>query len=457
MPMRPDDRILSPPRGTLAQARTFAARSTFPSGDADILAYLTEVFRLSPKVGIDPAIVVAQSAEETGNWTSDAWRERRNPAGIGVTDGQDFGYSWADGTAAARGQIVHLIGYAAFNPNPEPGRLTAEQAATVGNYRGLDPRWDALIDSGWAGTVHTIRDLTGKWATDPAYHDKIAARGNLIFPGLVDQTGGPMLDIDVDLVSRHNGLLTTPQARITVHNTGAGNSRQQERAFVANGGGSEGVMYHFAVDETGATQIMPLDRQGIHAGNRAGNETSIAIEMCMNREPWSQIRENTAQLLAAIVTGDSRLVYGSFGKANFSLERVVEHRDWPGANPNCPERLIATDGGAERIVARARAIIAGSQPPPVVKPHPVGNERKTDPDYRHSVRRGDDLFLWHFRVYHPAHDVPTFEWASDSSAKGPMLKAGKGVTIYSVVTSDDVIFGTTRVGWRVRMADLVAP
>ena len=56
-------------------------------------------------------------------------------------------------------------------------------------YLALDPRYQAVLDAGWAGSVRTSRNLTGKWATDPEYHTKIVARGNAIFPGLPEASG----------------------------------------------------------------------------------------------------------------------------------------------------------------------------------------------------------------------------------------------------------------------------
>jgi hypothetical protein len=104
--------------------------------------------------------------------------------------------------------------------------------------------------------------------------------------------------------------------------------------------------------------IAALDVKGRHAGNVAGNNTSIAIEMCVGAEPWDAVRENTAQWLAEVVTNSrGELYYGRYGPKNFSLDRVREHRDWPGANPACPQKLIQTDGGVEKVVARARQIV----------------------------------------------------------------------------------------------------
>jgi hypothetical protein len=57
-------------------------------------------------------------------------------------------------------------------------------------YYHLDPRRDAVIAAGWAGTVRTIRDLTGKWATDPQYHEKIVRWLGILFG---EPRGGAMM------------------------------------------------------------------------------------------------------------------------------------------------------------------------------------------------------------------------------------------------------------------------
>lgn len=150
--------------------------------------YLKEVFRLAPLVGIDPAIVVAQAFLETGNFGAipgagaTAWLERRNPGSIGVTStgkpGEadiDAGHSWANGTDAARGQILHLAAYVF-------GSLDPDEYAVLGPYDGLDPRWSAVFNAGYDNTVRLLSDLgNGKWAADPDYAQKIADRGNAIF------------------------------------------------------------------------------------------------------------------------------------------------------------------------------------------------------------------------------------------------------------------------------------
>jgi hypothetical protein len=186
--MRPEDTILGPARGTLTQAKAYAAQFRFPDADRDVSDYLTEVFRLAPLVGIDPSIVVAQSALETSAWSSTWWVTRRNPAGIGITGDpaqNAASKTWANGTDAARAQIVHLCAYVQSDLVIGP---------TLGDFVPLDPRWRAVFDAGWNDSVRTIADLAGKWAVDPGYAEGICARGNAIFPDLPDQ-GGTVSDL----------------------------------------------------------------------------------------------------------------------------------------------------------------------------------------------------------------------------------------------------------------------
>jgi hypothetical protein len=123
--------------------------------------YLEEVWRLSKRLGYDPAVVAAQSSEETGGWTSPIWKSRLNPVGLGVTDAGDEGIAYESGTDAARAHLVHLSAYVrGFERKLQP-------------YLYLDPRWQKVFEAGYAGTAKTLDDLAGRWASDPGYADKI--------------------------------------------------------------------------------------------------------------------------------------------------------------------------------------------------------------------------------------------------------------------------------------------
>ncbi len=169
--MAPDDPLLAPPRGSAARVLA-AAPLVVARQREELEAYITEVYRLAPRAGLDPAVVVAQSALETGWWQSPAWAEHLNPAGIGITGPDVVSPSWESGADAARAQLVHLYLYAA-GPIPPDHPLAP--------FVALDPRYEAALAAGRAGSAGVIADLAGSWAADPEYADSIARVGTSLF------------------------------------------------------------------------------------------------------------------------------------------------------------------------------------------------------------------------------------------------------------------------------------
>ena len=91
--------------------------------------------------------------------------------------------------------------------------------------------------------------------------------------------------------------------------------------------------FHFAVDDTGAVQGLPLDRNGWHAsdgGDGKGNRKTIAIEICYSRsggEKWLKSVENAAELTAELL-----ISYG------WGIDKVTKHQDYSGKH--CPHRIL---------------------------------------------------------------------------------------------------------------------
>lgn len=131
---------------------------------SDLRAYLDHLYRLAPVYSLNAAILAAQSAHETGGWTSGWWETRLNPAGIGITgDPQQNAASrdFRTGEAAARAHVLHM------------GLYTVGDDIRAGFRREDDPRWDAALAAGMARVATTLGDLTGRWATDPNYGPKL--------------------------------------------------------------------------------------------------------------------------------------------------------------------------------------------------------------------------------------------------------------------------------------------
>jgi N-acetylmuramoyl-L-alanine amidase len=169
----PQDRLLAPPRGSAARIIS-SPPAAVAKRPEELAAYVAEVYRLAPLVGLDPAVVVAQSALETGWWQSPAWAGQLNPAGIGVTSEEVVSPTWGNGADAARAQIVHLYLYAA-GPIPPDHPLAP--------YIALDPRYDAALSARRAGIARTIADLAESWAIDPEYAESIARAGTKLYRG----------------------------------------------------------------------------------------------------------------------------------------------------------------------------------------------------------------------------------------------------------------------------------
>lgn len=167
----PNDPMMSVPRGTPEKVIRFAQENK-STNFAETRAYIYEVYRLAPLVGLDPSLVIAQSAHETANWTSFYWTEHLNPAGIGIGYSGAPSYTWASGTNAARFHLVRLYIYVAGALDP---------GNPLYPYREDGPSYQRVIDLKYNGQVHVLNDLTGKWATDPNYGRNVANRGNLIY------------------------------------------------------------------------------------------------------------------------------------------------------------------------------------------------------------------------------------------------------------------------------------
>lgn len=164
--------IIGPVRGTPEEAIEFARRAGVFRMD-EVERYIREVYRLAPQVGFDPAIIISQSALETGYWKSPWWETRLNPAGLGITGDpyqENASPTFESGIISARGQLAHMHAEVYGNKQPLPTEL-----------QGVDPTYQHVFNAGWAGTIVTIEDLAGTWAVDPLYGAKIVRVANEIF------------------------------------------------------------------------------------------------------------------------------------------------------------------------------------------------------------------------------------------------------------------------------------
>ena len=169
--LQPADKLMHTTRGDPSGVYRFA-QAVGSYRLADTRAYINEIYRLAPLVGLDPAIMIGQSALETGYWKGRFWLSSLNPAGIGIYDDyQPTSFYWATGTDAARGHMYRLYTYAAGVP---------PQGHILYQYRHLTPGVENAVRLGYAGTKTTIQSLEGSWALMALYAKGLCNKGNEI-------------------------------------------------------------------------------------------------------------------------------------------------------------------------------------------------------------------------------------------------------------------------------------
>jgi hypothetical protein len=193
MPIRLTDNLAAPSRGTVSQALAYAVTQR-ADRQVFLAEYFTELYRLCQKYQLDFSILVAQSANETGKWKSAIWNQYGNPAGIGVTgtdtsSGTNYSLVYVNGKEAARAHVVHMQAYVR-------GQIT-EAAGELHDYIELDPRYDAVFQANYDGTIRRIEDfnVNGRWAllnNPPPYGTRIVNDGLAAWPGLPDQDDPPV-------------------------------------------------------------------------------------------------------------------------------------------------------------------------------------------------------------------------------------------------------------------------
>ncbi|MEA2241233.1 MAG: hypothetical protein QOD24_789 [Solirubrobacteraceae bacterium] len=168
------------PRSQLhAQPRARAERAEHyllgrPHGEYnadDIRVIVGHYYTTAEPVGLDPLLVIAQMALETGGLTS-FWsqRPRRNPAGIGVTGAPGAGVSFPSWKTAVRAHTGRLLAYSL--PSGDENQLQHQLIEEALAHRALPQRF--------RGVAARLEGLAGTWAADPQYAVKLARVANEI-------------------------------------------------------------------------------------------------------------------------------------------------------------------------------------------------------------------------------------------------------------------------------------
>ena len=130
------------------------------------------------------------------------------------------------------------------------------------------------------------------------------------------------------------GSITRPGTKnscsyITIHDTGnntAGANARAHANYIKNV--KEKTSWHYTVDDTEIYRHIPDNEKSYHTSDKAANESSIAIELCVNEDgDFEKTVENAAWLCRELSQ-----------KYNVPRGNIRRHYDWTGKN--CPETLI---------------------------------------------------------------------------------------------------------------------
>lgn len=522
--MRPDDRLISPTRGTIAQVVSWC--ETLSRGvDGFLGDYLREVYRLAPLIGIDASITIAQSAHECFNpqtgkpWDSYWYRARGNVAGIGITGtpSQDAqSRTWTNGTDAARSQLAHLLVYAV---GPVEAAKRWADAVPDQSIVEVDPRYSAYVSAyGNTAAAETIAELTGRWAVDPDYAAGVCARGNAIYPTIPNQTtGGPTVpskrpvividaghrstdrsgnpaemsmtddlavaycaafraagyeaywwqrDLDKDSDPDETvGTLTTVSVGIGAYLAKLAAEERDSVLLSCHYNGAHSPL-HVIVPDVG--NLTP----GI-AGGAPRDDTAVnnGLDVRLAREIASRAK---AAGLGTLFTGKLGLpglmseqetgvgldgwrlgLFAGTAKARAKAVRlIVEHG---GTSDPAAKRF--GDWAAVAVAAVNEVYEVTGEPTPIpepepAKPHPL-------PLRGSYIDANGNVWMDYRKSITPPKAIQTYEYADPTTGTGPILKAGKAVTVYRLTTVERdgkaEMWGTTKLGWRFLLDENALP
>lgn len=122
---------------------------------------------------------------------------------------------------------------------------------------------------------------------------------------------------------------------IVVHNTGNTASSAGDEAhanYIQNveNADTSYVSWHITVDCDSATQHLPFDEVGFHAGDGKGdgNYASIGIEIAENKN-YEQAEQNAIRIICALMK-----------KFNISVDNVLPHRFFATNKKLCPHKIL---------------------------------------------------------------------------------------------------------------------
>ena len=139
------------------------------------------------------------------------------------------------------------------------------------------------------------------------------------------------MEITQDIIKA--GSVNRPQTKnsckyITVHDTGnknRGADALSHAKYIKSL--KEKTSWHYTVDDSRIYQHIPDGEKSYHTSDRKANESSIAIELCVNADgDFEKTKKNAASLVNMLME-----------RYSIPKENIRAHRDWTGKD--CPATL----------------------------------------------------------------------------------------------------------------------
>lgn len=186
------------------------------------------------------------------------------------------------------------------------------------------------------------------------------------------------------------------------YNVGA---KALNHAKLQKNGNSRQASWHYQVDDIKAYQSFPNNYRCWHAG--AGNNKSIAIEICVDKgSDWNKTMRNAVQLAAKILKDEK-----------IPINKMVQHNYFTGKN--CPRDIREGKGGWtwNKFVSEVKKELSGTSKPP--------NANKEKQYYKPS----DGLGL--YRIIKDCYLYPKPKFVEKDRIK--KIKKGEALTALAIV------------------------
>ena len=430
--------------------------------------YHDALYTYAAQIDLNADVLVAQWDLETDRGRDPDWTETGNPAGLGVfSDGTTLGYDFTP-TEAALAHVAHMALYVGI-PIPE-------------SWREADPRYEAAVAAGFAGSVTTTADLgNGRWAEDPDYGDKLEARyraywgvydpdqeeesvsDNLAnnitdalksampamrahrWPGLKRSAYLPAwipVEVRISTSSRTRSFQKyTHQTLTTVHDTG--NPRTKAAGELSwllagrPGGGKGGYNW---INDDGIIYITgPFDEETWHAGTPRGNRVSWAGELAYGGNTvWETALEIACAMHGAVIEAqglnpDEAAVLHQYWYGKWCAAQVLNRGIW--------DYVCKKIARYARLAAAARAgtTIDPSENPDNVyaDPRPLRLEDGTLWDGKEDAVVNGTKYEAQRATVKTAVELRRRQWAiTDAMQTGPPLPAGTEVEVLGWVAGE---------------------